>query len=71
MEMTLRGVILQKYPSASAFGKSMGWGRQKASDIMNGRRQPTAEEMVLIANDIGIQDAKSFMSLFFPSLSTM
>lgn len=71
MEMTLRGVILQKYPSASAFGKSMGWGRQKASDIMNGRRQPTADEMVLIANDVGIHDAKSFMSLFFPSLSTM
>lgn len=71
MEMTLRGVILQKYPSASAFGKALGWGRQKASDIMNGRRKPTADEMILIAQDVGINDAKSFMSLFFPNLSTM
>lgn len=70
MEMTLRGVILQKYPSATAFGKAMGWGRQKASNIMNGRIQPSAEDMIAIANTIGINDASSFMSIFFPSLST-
>lgn len=71
MEMNLRGVILQKYPSATAFGKAMGWDRKKASDIMNGRRQPTADEMVLIANDVGITESKTFMSIFFPKLSTM
>lgn len=71
MEMTLRGAILQKFPSASAFGKAMGWGRQKASDIMNGRRKPDAEEMLLIAEMIGVHDSKTFMSLFFPTLSTM
>lgn len=70
MEMTLRGVILQKYPSATAFGKAMGWGRQKASNIMNGRIQPSAEDMIAIANTIGISDASSFMTIFFPSLST-
>ena len=69
--MNLRGVILQKYPSATAFGKAMGWDRKKASDIMNGRRQPTADEMVLIANDVGITESKTFMSIFFPKLSTM
>lgn len=71
MEMTIRGAVLQKYPSATAFGKAMGWGRQKASDIMNGRRQPNAEEMTAIANNIGINDAKTFMSIFFPNVSTM
>lgn len=71
MELKLRGVILQKYPSASAFGRAMGWDRKKASDIMNGRRQPTADEMVMIANDVGITEAGAFMSLFFPSMSTM
>lgn len=69
--MTLRGAILQKYPSATAFGKAMGWDRKKASDIMNGRRHPNADEMVQIAKDIGVTDASSFMSLFFPKLSTM
>lgn len=71
MNLNLRGAVLQKYPSASAFGKAMGWPRQKASDIMNGRRQPDADEMILIATDLGINDAKAFMALFFPSLSTM
>lgn len=71
MELNIRGAVLQKYSSASAFGKAMGWNRQKASDIMNGRRQPSADEMVLIAKDLGIDDAKAFMALFFPSLSTM
>lgn len=71
MEMTLRGVVLQKYPSASAFGKAMGWNRQKASDIMNGRRNPSADEMVQIAKNVGITDAQVFMSIFFPSVSTM
>ena len=71
MEMTLRGVILQKYPSATAFGKAMGWDRKKASDILNGRRQPNADEMILIAKDVGVTEAKAFMSLFFPQMSTM
>ena len=70
MELNLRGAILQKYPSATAFGKAMGWPRNKASDIMNGRRQPTADEMVLISRDIGITTADAFMSIFFPSMST-
>lgn len=70
MEMTLRGVVLQNYSSACAFGKAMGWNRQKASDIMNGRRQPSADEMIQIAKKIGIDDAQSFMTIFFPSMST-
>lgn len=70
MEMTLRGAILQKYPSATAFGKAMGWTRYKASNIINGRVQPNADEMIAIAKNIGVDDAKSFMTLFFPSLTT-
>lgn len=70
MEMTLRGAVLQKYPSATAFGKAMGWTRYKASNIINGRVQPTANEMIAIAKNIGAEDAQTFMSLFFPSLTT-
>ncbi len=70
MKTTLRGAILQKYPSACAFGKAMGWNRQKASDIMNGRRTLSANEMISIAQKIGVDDADSFMSIFFPSMST-
>ena len=69
MDMNLRGVILQRFPSATAFGKEMGWGRQKASNIMNGRTQPSAEDMIAIAQKVGIDDARSFMDIFFPTLS--
>lgn len=70
MDMTIRGAVLQKFPSASAFAREVGWGRQKASRIINGVVQPSAEEMIVIAKAVGIDDSETFMSLFFPSLST-
>lgn len=65
MQITLRGAILSKYSNASAFGKAIGWSRKKASDIMNGRRRPSAKEMEDIANILGIKDDHVFMALFF------
>lgn len=70
MELTLRGAILQVFPSATAFGKAMGWSRQKASNIMNGRVSPDAEEMMQIARGIGVEDSGTFLRLFFPHVST-
>lgn len=70
MDMTIRGAVLQKFPSTSAFAREVGWGRQKASRIINGVVQPSADDMVTIAKAVGIDDSATFMSLFFPSLST-
>ena len=70
MGLNLRGVILQKYPSASAFAREVGWGRTKASGIMNGRVKPNADDMLTIAQAVGIDDANTFMAIFFPNYAT-
>jgi len=70
VQVSLRGAILDKFPSATAFGKAMGWPRKKASDVMNGRRKLDAEDMQAVAKAIEVQDSESFLALFFPSLST-
>lgn len=70
MVLNLRGIVLQKYPSTSAFAREVGWGRAKASSILNGRSKPTAAEMITIAEAVGIDDASTFMAIFFPSLAT-
>lgn len=71
MEVSLRGIVLSHFDSVSAFAKSVHWDRKRAADIVNGRRRPTAQEMETIAAATNLTDSKVFLSLFFPTLSTM
>lgn len=65
MEITLRGAILGKYRNISQFAKAIGWNRKKASDIVNYRRRPSAQEMEEISELLDVHDNSSFMALFF------
>lgn len=71
MEVSLRGIVLSHFDSVSDFARSVQWDRKRAADIVNGRRRPTAQEMETIATATNMTDSKVFLSLFFPSLSTM
>lgn len=71
MQLNLRGVVLGKYRDISSFAKAIGWNRRKASDIVNGRRSPTANEMETISKILEIKDANTFMNIFFNQPSTM
>ena len=71
MQVNLRGAIFGKYRDISTFANAIGWNRKKASDIINGKRSPNADEMEAIANILGVNDNETFMSLFFASKSTM
>lgn len=71
MEINLRGTVFGKYRDISSFAKALGWNRKKTSDIVNGRRSPTANEMEEISKVLGITDANTFMSIFFNRTSTM
>ncbi len=71
MEVSLRGIVLSHFDSVSDFARSVQWDRKRAADIVNGRRRPTAQEMETIATATHMTDSKVFLSLFFPSLSTM
>lgn len=65
MQATLRGIVLDRYGSMSTFAQKVGWGRKKASDIVNGRRHPTADDMMVIASELKIANDQDFMALFF------
>ena len=71
MQVNLRGAVFAKYRDISTFANAIGWNRKKASDILNGKRRPTADEMEKISDVLGINDSETFMSLFFASKSTM
>lgn len=69
--VTLRGLVLSRFPSISDFANNMHWSRHRASNIVNGRQRPTADEMEKLASALDIDEPSMFMALFFPSLSTM
>lgn len=71
MENPIRGAVFGKFHSITAFSNAIGWKRNKASRILNGVQQPTADEIIQIAKCLNIQDAITFVSIFFPQLSTM
>ena len=66
MENAIRGAVFSKYSNTTAFAKSIGWSRNKASRILNGVQSPSADDMEQISQCIGISDAKDFISVFFP-----
>lgn len=70
MENTLRGAVLTKFSSITAFADAMNWDRKKASRVVNRVQKPSADDMEKIADVIGIHEHKQFIDVFFPHLST-
>lgn len=71
MENPIRGEVFKKYDSISAFANAIGWKYGKASRIVKGSQRPDAIAMEQIAQCLNISDAEKFVSIFFPTLSTM
>jgi len=70
MENSLRGTVLTKFKSVTAFANAMHWDRKKASRIVNRQQKPTAHDMEEMARCLDIHDADSFVRIFLPSLPT-
>lgn len=66
----IRGIVLSKYASITAFASAMNWDRKKASRIVNMKQKPNATDMERMADRLEIQDVYSFVHIFLPSLST-
>ena len=64
----LRGLVLAKYPSITAFAEAIGWNRLKASRIVNRIQRPLATEMVVMATLLGVKDDSTFVRVFFPDM---
>jgi len=65
MEVTLKGAVISRFGSAEKFAKNVGWSGRKARDIVSGRQEPSANDMRVIAEAIGITSPKEFCALFF------
>ena len=71
MENTLRGAVLTKFKSITAFADAMNWDRKKASRIVNRIQRPTADDMEKMSKCLDIHDSDSFVRIFLPTLPTM
>lgn len=71
MQINLRGMVMSQYKNVSEFAKTIGWDRKKTSDIVNGKRVPTAKEISVISDALGINDANTMVAIFFPNKYAM
>lgn len=71
MVNALRGIVLSQFQSITDFAKELKWDRKKASRIINQVQRPTADDMEQMASLLHIDDAVTFVHIFFPSIPTM
>lgn len=66
--ITLKGAVISKFNSVAKFADFVGWSRRKAGDIVSGRQPPTAKDMEVIAEALGVTTAEPFCAIFFPNM---
>lgn len=62
-ENKIRGLVLGLYPTITAFAKEVNWSRQKASNIIGGKQEPSLEDCYVISQAVG-RDADEIASIF-------
>lgn len=67
MPRTLRGRIVEDFGSIRAFAAAIGWHEQKTARIVNGIQEPTASEILLMANALHVEVPEEMIALFFRS----
>ena len=62
-ENKIRGLILGRYSSISAFAREIGWTRQKASKVIEYKQEPSLDDIYAISRAVG-KDAEEIASIF-------
>lgn len=63
-ENKIRGLVMGRYPTITAFAKEVGWSRQKASSIISsGKQEPSLDDIYVISRAVG-KDADEIASIF-------
>ena len=70
MKNELRGAVLAKYPSITAFAQELKWDRKKASRVVNRVQLPSVTDMYKMADVLDVNDPDSFVRIFMPNLTT-
>lgn len=71
MENRIRGAVLTRFHTISAFAEAVGWKRGKACRIVNGIQPPSVSDIEEMAECLNITDAGTFLNVFFPQMFTM
>lgn len=66
----LKGLVMKKFYTITAFASAIGWTRNKSSRIINGVTEPTIEDITAISTVLELSESE-FFTIFFGSLSTM
>ena len=53
-EISLRGVVYDRYKSIAALADHVGWTRQKATNIVNMLTEPSLEDVDKLAKALGL-----------------
>lgn len=69
VEVSLRGLVLSKYKTVTAFANAIGWERGKASRIVNGSQEPGKKDMEQIIALLEIEKS-AVAPIFFGSMFT-
>lgn len=52
--MGLSGLIHGQFPSQAAFAEHIGWRRQRLNKIVNGEKEPSLDEVKVIADGLNV-----------------
>ena len=63
--ITLKGLAISTYGTTQKFADAMGWSYRKAAYILNGRQEPTASDIELMAEKMEIEVPDIFRQVFF------
>lgn len=64
----LRGEIVAKFRTQTAFAKAIGWHQNKVSKLVLGEYKPDTDEVALIADVLALDKIK-FCNIFLPKMS--
>ena len=67
MNVTLRGLVFDRFHTVSEFASAIGWDRNKAARIVNGKQEPSKKDMETLISFFGIQ-SEHLASIFFGSV---
>ena len=67
----LKGAVVARFGTITAFASAAKWDRKKASRIVNHVQAPLAHDMETMAELLEVNDGDTFVRLFLPRVSTM
>lgn len=65
MNLTLRGRIIEMYGTIAKFASAIGWSARKVSYILNGKQEPTGQDIEAMAKALDVEIPAEVHALFF------